>query len=139
METETYKMSKIHKQSEGNETQPEVTRPVQQYFDLLYTSDLELFDRVFDDQAQLYGLADGTPVVWPAAKYRAIIKGRESPQALGARREEEILELDFASATQAFAKVRVRINNMVFIDYLTALKLTKGWRVVSKTYHLLQD
>jgi hypothetical protein len=127
-----------HKQFESDETKREVTHLVQEYFDLLYTSDLELFDRVFDSQAQLYGLADGAPVVWPAAKYRAIIKGRESPQAVGAKREEEILQIDFASATQAFAKVRVRINNMVFIDYLTALHLTQGWRIVSKTYHLLQ-
>jgi Putative lumazine-binding len=79
-------MSINHNQSESDETKREVTHLVQEYFDLLYTSDLELFDRVFDGQAQLYGLADGAPVVWPAAKYRAIIKGRDSPQALGAKR-----------------------------------------------------
>ena len=46
--------------------------------------------------------------------------------------------LDFASPTQAFAKVKVRINKMLFLDYLTALKLAKGWRIVSKTYQLLE-
>ncbi len=121
-----------------DEVAREVRHLVQQYFDLLYTSNLDLFDSVFDGQAQLYGLADGAPVVWPAAKYRAIINGRESPQALGATREEEIIQLDFASPTQAFAKVKVRINKMLFLDYLTALKLAKGWRIVSKTYQLLE-
>ena len=119
------------------ETRRGITELVERYFDLLYTSDLELFDQVFDGQAQLYGLANGAPVVWPAAKYRAIIKGRESPQVLGAKREQEIIQVDLASATQAFAKVKVRINEMLFIDYLTALKLTDGWRIVSKTYHLM--
>lgn len=124
---------------EENETTRGVTELVERYFDLLYTSDLGLFDQVFDSQAQLYGLANGAPVVWPAAKYRAIIKGRESPQVLGAKREQEILQVDFASATQAFAKVKVRINEMLFIDYLTALKLTDGWRIVSKTYNLVSS
>jgi Putative lumazine-binding len=122
---------------EENETTRGVIELVERYFDLLYTSDLGLFDKVFDDQAQLYGLANGTPVVWPAAKYRAIIKGRESPQVLGSKREQKILQVDLASATQAFAKVKVRINEMLFIDYLTALRLTNGWRIVSKTYHLV--
>ena len=130
-------MSIAHEKIGDKETTRGVTELVERYFDLLYTSDLELFDRVFDGQAQLYGLANGAPVVWPAARYRAIIKGRESPQVLGAKREQEILQLDFASDTQAFAKVKVRINEMLFIDYLTALKLTDGWRIVSKTYHLV--
>ena len=131
-------MSEAARHAPTDEVAHEVRHLVQQYFDLLYTSNLDLFDSVFDGQAQLYGLADGAPVVWPAAKYRAIIKGRESPQALGAMREEEIIQLDFASPTQAFAKVKVRINKMLFLDYLTALKLAKGWRIVSKTYHLLE-
>jgi hypothetical protein len=113
------------------------TELVERYFDLLYTSDLELFDLVFDDEAQLYGLANGAPVVWRAAKYRAIIKGRESPQVLGSKREQEILQVDLASPTQAFAKVKVRINEMLFIDYLTALRFPNGWRIISKTYHLV--
>jgi hypothetical protein len=132
-------MASIDQRRESDDSATGVVELAKRYFELLYSSNLELFDAVFDSQAQLYGLAEGAPVVWPAAKYRAIIQGRPSPQSLGAKREEQIIVLDFVSDTQAFAKVRVRINEMVFIDYLTALKLAAGWRIVSKTYHLLKE
>ena len=109
------------------------------YFDLLYTCDLTLFDRVFDPAAHLYGLGDGDVVVWTADHYRQILAGRDSPKALGSRREEAHLHVDIASPTQAFAKVKVRINQLVFIDYLSFLKLKQGWRIVSKTYHRMPN
>jgi hypothetical protein len=124
-------------------TQERITRDVRdlvgQYFDLLYTCDLDLFGQVFDPAAHLYGLNAGDVVVWPADHYRQILAGRDSPRKLGSHREEAILHIDIASPTQASAKVKVRINQMVFIDDLSFLKLKQGWRIVSKTYHRMAD
>jgi hypothetical protein len=40
-----------------------------------------------------------------------------------------------ASPTQALAKVRVRINDMVFVDYLSYHKVDDRWLITSKAYH----
>jgi hypothetical protein len=43
--------------------------------------------------------------------------------------------LDMALPTQALAKVRVRINDMVFVDYLSYHKIDGRWLITSKAYH----
>ena len=64
-----------------------------------------------------------------------MLAGRKSPKALGSRREEQLLLLDLASPTQALAKIRVRINDMVFVDYLSYHKIGNAWLITSKAYH----
>ena len=44
--------------------------------------------------------------------------------------------MDFASATQALVKVRVRINAVVFVDYLTYHRIDGEWLIISKAYHV---
>ena len=118
--------------------QDEVDDIANRYFDLVYTNDLAILDRIFDGNAHLYGRNEaGEVLLWPIARYRAVLASRQSPQKLGAPREQEILARDFASPTQAFVKVRVRINALVFVDYLTLIKLASGWKIVSKTYQVV--
>ncbi len=109
---------------------------VQRYLDLMYDVDLTQFDRVFRPTAQLHGFREGEMTMWPAAKYREVLGGRASPKSQGSPREEEILLLDFASDTQAVAKVRVRINATVFVDYLTYHRFGDEWLITSKAYHV---
>jgi hypothetical protein len=75
---------------------------------------------VFAPTVQLHGFRDGAMQRWPAAVYRDILVKRPSLKSMGAPREDALLLLDFASATQAQTKVQVRIAAMLFIDYLTA-------------------
>jgi Putative lumazine-binding len=113
----------------------ELNEAVQLYFDLMYDCDTAKFDRVFGATSQLHGFREGKMTCWPAAQYKEILAGRKSPKALGSRREEQVLLLDIASPTQALAKVRVRINDMVFVDYLSYHKVDDRWLVTSKAYH----
>jgi Putative lumazine-binding len=113
----------------------EVKSLILKYFELIYTNDLDLFGRVFDKKAQLYTLSKGETLVRTADAYRKILSERTPPKEQGAREENEVFQIDLASETQAFAKVKVRINDNVFIDYLTLLRLDGGWRIASKTYH----
>jgi hypothetical protein len=108
---------------------------VQRYFDLMYDCDTAKFDRVFRNTAQLHGFREGQMSMWTADEYRQVLDKRQSPKSLGARREEEILLVDFASATQAVVKARVRINTLVFIDYLTFHNIDGEWIITSKAYH----
>ena len=113
----------------------ELTEAVQLYLDLMYDCDVGKFDRVFGPTSQLHGFREGKMTCWPASQYKEILAGRKSPKALGAPREEQILLLDFASPTQALAKVRVRINDMRFVDYLSYHKIGESWVITSKAYH----
>ena len=74
--------------------------------------------------------------MWPAPQYKEILAGRPSPKSLNAPRQEEILLVDFASPTQALVKVRVRINAVVFVDYLTYHRIDGDWLITSKAYHV---
>ena len=115
---------------------PGLTAAVPRNFDLMYDFDVSKFDRVFNPTSQLHGLREGKISMWPAAKYREILTGRESPKSLKAPREEAILLMDFASPTQALVKVRLRLNTAVFIDYLTYHRIEGEWLITSKGYHL---
>jgi len=113
-----------------------LTEAVQRYFDLMYDIDLSKFDRVFRPSAQLHGFRDGQMIVWPAATYKEVLAGRPSPKSLKAPREEAILLIDFASDTQALVKVRVRINAVTFVDYLTYHRFEDEWLITSKGFHV---
>ena len=117
----------------GVQTLPQA---VQKYFDLMYDADVSNFDRVFRPTAQLHGLRDGRMRMLTTEAYREILAGAPSPKAQGARREEEILLLDFASPDQALAKVRVRINTIVYVDYLNYHRVEGEWLVSSKSFHV---
>jgi hypothetical protein len=109
---------------------------VQQYFNLTYDSDVSHFDRVFRPTAQLHGLRDGKMRMLTAQAYREILAGAPSPRSQGARREEEILLVDITSPSQALAKVRVRINTIVYVDYLSYHHVDDEWLVSSKAFHV---
>jgi Putative lumazine-binding len=113
----------------------ELIDAVQLYFDLMFDCDTGKFDRVFAPTSQLHGLREGKITCWPAAQYKEMLASRKSPKAQGAPREEQLLLLDIASSMQALAKVRVRINDMVFVDYLSYHKIDGSWLVTSKAYH----
>ncbi len=113
-----------------------LVQAVQRYFDLMYDCDTSRFDRVFRSTAQLHGFREGKMAMWPAVEYKAILAGRSSPKSLNAPRQEEILLMDFASATQALVKVRVRINESFFVDYLTYHRIDGEWLITAKGYHI---
>jgi len=113
----------------------QLTEAVQRYLDLMYDCDVGKFDDVFATTSQLHGFREGRMTCWPAAQYKEVLAGRKSPKDLGSPREEQILLLDFASPTQALAKVRVRINDMVFVDYLSYHRVGEQWLITAKAYH----
>jgi Putative lumazine-binding len=109
---------------------------IDRYFDLMFDNDVSRFERVFTPTAQLHGLRDGTLRLLPSGEYRSALASRESPQSKGAPRQQEILSLDFASPSQALAKVRVRIDKLLYLDYL-AFHLVEGrWLITAKSFHV---
>ncbi len=113
-----------------------LTAAVRRYFDLMYDCDVTNFAQVFRSTAQLHGFREGEMTMWDAATYKDILSKRQSPKSQDAPREEEVLLIDFASATQAIVKLRVRIGATRFVDYLTFHRFGEDWLITSKAYHV---
>jgi Putative lumazine-binding len=121
---------------EQSDIQGGLMEAVHRYFDLMYDADVSGFDRVFRPTAQLHGLRDGKMRMLTAEAYRDILTSTPSPKAVNAPRQEEILLLDFTSPDQALAKVRVRINAVVYVDYLSYHRVNGEWLVSAKAFHI---
>jgi len=111
---------------------------VERYFDLMFDGDVERFDQVFATSAQLHGLRDGNLRLVPAKDYKTALASNASPKAKKAPRHQEILLVDFASPTQAIVKVRVRIDTLQYLDYLSYHYVDDTWLITAKSFHVEQ-
>ena len=109
---------------------------VEGYFELMYDNDVSRFDQVFASSAQLHGLRDGHLRLLPAQDYRNALASGSSPKAKRAPRHQEILLVDFASAAQAVVKVRVRIDTIQYLDYLSYHCIDGLWLITAKSFHI---
>jgi len=109
---------------------------VENYFEMMFDSDVDRFDQVFAPTAQLHGLKEGNLRFLPAAEYRKLLSSTPSPKSMNAPRQQEILFVDFASPSQALVKVRVRIDMILFVDYLSFHLIDDTWLITAKSFHV---
>ena len=109
---------------------------VDAYFETMFDADLERFDRLFAPTAILHGLRDGALRVLPVADYRGLLAANPSPKSRNAPRQQEILLVDFAAPEQALVKVRVRIDQVLYLDYLAFHRVGGSWRLTAKSFHI---
>jgi len=119
-------------------TNPDISRVhdlLADYFDGLYEGDLEKFERVFHPAAHLYS-TDGQVVTdLPRTSYFELIAGRESPRSQGLKRFDHIVSIHISGPDTAHAVVNCAIPPRYFTDYLTLLRSSMGWQIISKTFH----
>jgi hypothetical protein len=109
---------------------------VDRYFELMFDSEVSRFDQVFASSAQLHGLRDRNLRVLSAQEYKNALASGPSPKAKNAPRQQEILLVDFASPTQAVVKVRVRIDTLLYLDYLSYHRINDAWLITAKSFHI---
>ena len=109
---------------------------VERYFETMFDSDVGRFDQVFASSAQLHGLRDGNLRILPAPEYRKLLASNPSPKSKNAPRQQEILLVDFASPSQALVKVRVRVDAILYVDYLSFHLIDGAWRITAKSFHV---
>ncbi len=109
---------------------------VERYFDLMFDYDVARFDQVFAPTAQFHGLRDGALRVSTARDDEGVLAAGPSPKSKNAPRHQEILLADLASPTQALAKVRVRIDTVQYLDYLSYHRLDGAWLITAKSFHV---
>ena len=113
----------------------EITKLLEDYFDGLYEGDLDKFARVFHPNAHLYS-TDGDKVTdWPRETYFELIQERTSAAAMGLPRHDRIVSIQQSGPNTALATVNCAIPPRYFTDYLTLVRSSVGWQIISKTYH----
>lgn len=103
-----------------------------------YDADDNRFAEVFHEACLIHGLREGKLTAWPAAEFRAVMRGRPSPAAMRSPRDQETLAIDCIAPDLATAKVRVRIGQIGFLDHLTFHRLGGAWRITAKAFHVAQ-
>jgi Putative lumazine-binding len=107
---------------------------VQSYFDGLYEGDAEKLGAIFHETADLRWLDNGELRVLTVPDWLERVRTRASAKAEGKPREDFIVTIDRSDDSTAFIKVRCQLPPRYFTDYLIAMKLKDGWRIVSKSY-----
>lgn len=109
------------------------------YFELMHTQDMSLFDKVFHKDSNLYSSEDNQLVVRSAEVYRGQMEGRTSPQDSGNARRDQVLLVDQISPEVAMAKVQLEMFGGVMQDYLNLLRVDGSWFIISKLYKKVGD
>jgi hypothetical protein len=107
---------------------------IKQYFDGLYEGDAEKLGAIFHSSADLRWLENGELQVLSVPDWLDRVRKRPSAKAEGKSRDDFIVTIDDSDEATAFIKVRCQLPPRYFTDYLIAMKLKDGWRIVSKSY-----
>jgi hypothetical protein len=104
----------------------------------MFDGDVSRFEEVFAASAQLHGLRDGDLRLLTAQEFKNALATGPSPKSKNAPRLQQVLLVDFASPTQALAKVRVRIDTLQYLDYLAYHRIGGAWLITAKSFHIEQ-
>lgn len=107
---------------------------IQLYFDGLYESDVAKLGSAFHPSADLRWQEKGELQVLSYQDWLDRVAKRPSAKAQGHPRHDFVVTVDRSDESTAFVKVRCALPPRFFIDYLVLLKLSDGWRIVSKAY-----
>lgn len=114
----------------------EIQAMLKDYFDVLYSQNLTLFDEIFYTSCVLFTVQDESALSCTISEYREIVENRSSPLKLGSPRNDEILAIDVLSYEMAIAKVRLRLNENSIIAYLNTIKIEGSWKITTILYHI---
>jgi hypothetical protein len=107
---------------------------IQLYFDGLYEGDADKLGEAFDPSADLRWVEKGELQVLSVPDWLDRVRKRPSAKAEGKPREDFVVTMDRSDDKTAFVKVKCQLPPRYFTDYLVALKLADGWKIVSKSY-----
>jgi hypothetical protein len=70
----------------------------------------------------------------PRDQWLEAVRNRPSAKARGLARQDEILQIDQASPTMAFVKLKCAIPPRFFTDYLNFLRVDGKWQIAQKVF-----
>jgi hypothetical protein len=107
---------------------------LQIYFDVGYDGDGEGMRRVFHDAAHLYLRGeDGELVDWDLDTFVGIVSSNPpGASENGYPRYDEVISIDFTGEHTAVARVKVRVQDTLYTDILSFLRLGDKWGIIAK-------
>ena len=115
----------------------QIENVLRRYLDLLYKGDTNLIETVFLPEATVNSVTNGKIVSIDMVGFRERIAGRQSPESIGEKRDDKIVMIDISSPTTAMAKVECMISKKRYIDYLSLIKFSGKWGIISKVFHMI--
>jgi Putative lumazine-binding len=106
----------------------------QTYLDSLYEGDADKLAFVFHPTSALTWEENGALTPLPRDQWLEAVRNRPSAKARGLPRQDEILQIDQASPTMAFVKLKCAIPPRFFTDYLSFLKVEGKWQIAQKVF-----
>ena len=107
---------------------------MQLYFDGLHEGDVAKLGAAFHPTADLRWQENGEFQMIGYQDWLDRVAKRPSAKSQGHARHDFIVTVDRSDESTAFVKVHCALPPRFFTDYLVLLKLTDGWRIVSKAY-----
>ena len=104
--------------------------------DLLYKGDIGLIESVFFQEATVSSVSDGKIISINMDGFRERIATRSSPESVGEIRQDKIILIDISSPTTAIVKVECMILKNHYTDYLSLIKVSEKWGIISKVFHM---
>jgi hypothetical protein len=104
------------------------------YLDGLHEGDVSKLAAVFHPTSALTYEEKGVLVPLPRDTWFEGIRSRPSALSRGLERHDEILQIDQASPTMAFVKLKCAIPPRFFTDYLCFLKVEGHWQIAQKVF-----
>lgn len=109
----------------------DVRQLAQRYFDVVYRGDLSALDAAFSHNCELQTLADSQPKTLSLADYRELVGARE----LRHKDQNGVIEdIHITGDAIGCLRVRVKIADDFFTDYLSVLRFPDGWKIVAKVF-----
>ena len=109
---------------------------IRRYLDILYKGDIDLIESVFFQEATVSSVSDGKIISINMDGFRERIATRSSPESVGETRQDKIIMIDISSPTTAIAKVECMILKNHYTDYLSLIKVSEKWGIISKVFHM---
>jgi hypothetical protein len=121
-------------------TDPGIATLMDNYFDVMWEQDMDLFDKVFHPSCSLYSTQTGELNLRPYAIYREAVANRVSPANTdGDVRRESVLMFDQVSPTLALVKAELQMFGGVMNDYLNLVYLDGQWWIMAKMWERMGD
>lgn len=112
---------------------------IDNYFELMWSQDMSLFDKVFHAGSALYSSQNGELSVRSHQVYKDQMLNRTSPKELGNLRRDSVLYFDQLSPNQALLKVQLQMFGGLMQDYLNIGLLNGKWIIMAKVWDRVGD
>jgi hypothetical protein len=116
------------------ETVNQIAAVLENYFQGIYSGDVQLLQHVFHIRCTLFGDINNERYLKSLDEYLNVVKNRKSPKELGETFRMEIVSIDVLRNI-AYAKVHVPMFDFNYYDYLSLLRNDQGaWQIVNKLF-----